>query len=530
MPAKILVCDPLSERGLSILKGDPNLKVDVTTGLDAATLVKRIPDYDGLVVRSQTKVTAEIINAAASLKVIGRAGIGVDNIDSEAATRRGIVVMNTPAGNAVTTAEHTIALMFAVCRRIPQAHASLHQGEWARGKFTGSELYNKTLGVVGLGNIGRVVADRALALKMKVVGSDPFLSADVAAKLGIELCPLEELYRRADIITVHTPLTEKTKNLIGPKAFSKMKRGVYIINCARGGIVDEESLAQAIKDGIVAGAALDVFVQEPPQKTHPLLNLPQVIATPHLGAATDEAQENVAIEIAEQIVDFFSNGTIKNAVNVPNVSAELLKVLAPYLTLAEKLGSLEGQLATDCPTEIRIEYRGDIANWNIAPITQSLLKGLLTPILEDTSVNYVNVPIIARERGIKVIESKIREPLDFASLVTVKTRSPAGERTVSGTIFGHRNPRIVQINEFFLEVVPEGTMLVIHNIDKPGVIGNIGSLLGKHQINISRMQLGLEKGKAEAMALFNVDGDVPPAVIAELHKLPNMISVRKVVL
>lgn len=528
--AKILVSDKLSEQGIGILKAAKGLEVDVKTGLPPEELSKIIGAYDGLIIRSATKVTKAILESARKLQVVGRAGIGVDNVDLEAATKKGVVVMNTPTGNATTTAEHAIAMMFSVSRQIPQATGSIRGGKWEKNKFMGRELTNKYLGIIGVGNIGRIVADRALGLKMRVLGYDPFLSKEAAEKLGVELVELPELFKRADYITIHVPLMEKTKNLIDQAQFAQMKKGVFIINCARGGIVNEKALENAIKEGIVAGAALDVFDKEPPPADHPLIGLEQVIFTPHLGAATSEAQENVAVEVAEQIADYFTTGTIRNAVNFPSMSGEMLKTLQPFIILAEKLGSLQGQMTTKLPSEVQIEYRGDVTAYNVAPVTQALLKGLLTPMASDVSVNYVNAALIAKEKGLKVVESKVSGNQDFTSLVTVTLKNGAETRRVSGTIFGKTNPRIVQINDFYLEALPEGTILVIHNQDKPGVIGAIGTFLGKSNINISRMQLGLEKGKAEAIALYNVEGNVTPEIVKELEKLPNIISVKKVVL
>lgn len=525
---KILVSDKLSEKGLAILMAAPGLEIDVKTGLKPEELVQIIGDYEGLVIRSATKVTPQIVEAAKKLKAIGRAGIGVDNVDLPSATKHGIVVMNTPSGNAVTTAEHAIAMMFSICRKIPQATASTRSGKWEKGKFMGSELCNKTLGVVGVGNIGRIVADRAQGLKMKVIGYDPFLSQEAAEKIGVTLMELPDLFRQADIITIHVPLMEKTKNLINKDSFRMMKKGVYLINCARGGLVNEQDLAWAIQEGIVAGAALDVFEQEPPPADHPLLKMDQVIFTPHLGAATDEAQEKVALEVAELMVDFFTKGTVRNAVNFPSVSGETLKILSPYISLAEKLGSLQGQLSSKLPTEVNIEYCGQILSYNLAPVTQAFLKGLLTPMASDISVNYVNAPMVAKEKGVKIIESKVSEHDNFANLITIRIKAEGGDRCVSGTIFGKSNPRLVQLDDFYLEAVPEGTILVINNRDRPGVIGNVGTFLGKNKINISRMQLGLTKD--EAIALYNVEGDVSPEILAGLEKLPDIISVKKVVL
>ncbi|MBI2082939.1 MAG: phosphoglycerate dehydrogenase [Deltaproteobacteria bacterium] len=527
---KILISDKLSEKGLAILNKATHLQIDYKPGLSVEELRKILPLYQGLIIRSGTKVTGDLIEIS-NLQAIGRAGIGVDNVDVEAATKKGIVVMNTPSGNAVTTAEHAIAMIFAVSRRIPQANASLKSGRWEKGsKFIGSELCNKTLGVVGVGNIGRIVADRALGLKMKVIGYDPFLSREMAEKMGIELVELNDLFKRSDYITLHVPLNEKTRNLVDRKAFSQMKRGVYLINCARGGIVNEADLKVAIEEGIVQGAAFDVFEKEPPPPDHPFLKMDQVVVTPHLGAATDEAQENVAIEVAEMMVDFFATGTVRNAVNFPSISGEVMKILGPYIRLAEKLGSLEGQLLEKLPREIHIEYRGDISQYNVTAVTQSALKGLMSRMVNDVTVNFVNAPMIARDRGLKVVESRVSEQGDFASLVTLTLKNGETIRSISGTIFGKMNPRIVQIDDFYLEAVPEGTILVIHNYDRPGVIGNIGTLLGKRNINIDRMQLGMEKGTAEAIALYNVHGDVSEQVLDEIRKLPNIISVKKVVL
>lgn len=526
---RILVSDKLSEKGLGLLQKISGFQVDLKPNLPPEELKKILPGYEGLIVRSTTQVTADLLKNS-NLKAIGRAGIGVDNIDVEAATKKGIVVMNTPTGNAVTTAEHAIAMMFAVSRKIPQAAQSCRAGKWEKSKFMGSELCNKSLGIVGVGNIGRIVASRALGLKMRVIGFDPFLSKEAAEKIGIELVDLPELYRRADYITIHTPLNEKTRNLVDRNAFRQMRRGVYLINCARGGIVNEADLLVALQEGIVAGVALDVMEEEPPPPDHPLLKLDQVIVTPHLGAATGEAQESVAIEVAELMIDYFTRGTIRNAVNFPSLSAEELKVLGPLIELAEKIGSLQGQLLDQLPSEVAIEYRGDIHQQNLAPVTQAVLKGLISQMVSDVMVNFVNAAMIAREKGLKVIESKVTADEDFTNLITVAVRGKGGDLSVSGTIFGKTNPRIVRINGFYLEALPEGKILVIHNYDRPGVVGNIGSLLGRRQINISRMQLGLEKGKNEAIAIYNVEGDITKDLIEEMKKIPNIISVKKVVL
>ncbi len=525
--AKILISDKLSDAGLAILKAAPGLEVEMKAGLKPDELKAIIGEYDGLVIRSGTKVTADLLTAATKLKIIGRAGIGVDNVDTVAASKKGIIVENTPGGNVVTTAEHAIAMMFAVARKIPQATGSMKDKKWEKTKFVGAELYNKTLGIVGVGNIGKIVADRCLGLKMKVIAYDPFLSKESAAKMGVELVELDDLFARADFISVHTPLNDKTRNLIDKTAFSKMKKGVYIINCARGGIVNEDSLVTAIQEGKVAGAALDVFEQEPINPEHPLLKLDQVVCTPHLGASTDEAQENVSVEVAEQMVEYFVNGVVKNAVNFPSISKELASILQPYLSIAEKLGKVQGQLAEENPEEILIEYSGELSNLPVASLTVSILKGVLENLLSDVSVNFVNAPFIAKERGIKVTEAKLNEGKDFKNLIEISVKSSKGIQKVSGTIFGNKHPRLVRINDFYLEALPEGHVLLIHNSDKPGVIGNIGTLLGKNSINISRMQLGLLTEKNEAIAFYNIDQVIKPEILAEISKLPNIISVKQ---
>lgn len=525
---KVLVSDKLSEEGLQILRACKDLQVDVKTDLKPEEIEKIISEYEALIVRSGTKVNAKLLAAAKKLKLVGRAGIGVDNVDLEAASKNGVIVENTPSGNAVTTAEHAIAMMFAVSRQIPQAHFSLQSGRWDRKKFMGRELCNKVLGVVGVGNIGKIVANRAQGLKMQVIGYDPFLTPEAAVQLGVELVSLEDLFARSDYITVHVPLIDKTKNLINQAAIAKMKKGVFIINCARGGIVNEADLLAAIQSGKVGGAALDVFEQEPPAPDSPLFNNEHIVATPHLGASTDEAQFNVAIEVAEQVVAYFTKGEVKNAVNFPSISSELAAILKPYLSLAEKIGLLQGQFAEAAPQKVTIEYKGDIARYPTAALTVCILKGLLQPMLSDVGINYVNAPMVAKDRGIKVTETKSQEVEDFASLITVIVEIAAETRTISGTIFGKTHPRLVRIDDFYLEAVPEGTILVIRNIDRPGVIGSIGSLLGQKQVNISRMQLGLNRKNGEALALYNIDGHPKPEVIEQVRQLPNIISVKEV--
>jgi D-3-phosphoglycerate dehydrogenase / 2-oxoglutarate reductase len=520
---KILVTDPLAPEGLEVFKNAEEFEVDVKIGLKPDELKKICHAYDGWVIRSGTKITADLIEAAKNLKVIGRAGVGYENIDADIATKKGIVVMNTPGGNNVTTGEHTIALMMALARHIPQAVASLKGGKWDRNKFVGVEMCNKTIGVIGLGNVGRIVAERAAALRMKVIGFDPFIAAENIARMGVQPGTLDDIFTKADFITVHVPLTPDTQGLINKAAFARMKPGVRIINCARGGIVDETDLAEAIKQGKVAGAALDVYVDEPPPPDHPLLKLDQVITTPHLGASTDEAQLNVAIAVAEQMVDFLVKGVVRYAVNVPSVSPELLQVLRPYLTLAEKLGSLHAQMAGVLPSEVQVEYRGDVTQYNLAPLTVAVLKGLLSPVME-FAVNYVNAPMLARERGIKIVESKGEEATDFASSITVRAKNGKENLEVEGAIFGAKYPRIVRVNSFYLEAVPEGYILILQNKDVPGVVGAVGTILGNNGVNIAGMELGRSEKGGNAISFTHVDEAVNKKALDELRALPQIVS------
>ena len=521
---KILVSDSLAPEGLEVFQRTGGFEVDVRLGLKPDELKKICGDYDGWVIRSGTKITADLIEAAKNLKVIGRAGVGFENVDADAATKKGIVVMNTPGGNNVTTGEHTIALMMALARHIPQAVASLKGGKWERNKFVGVELCNKTIGVIGLGNVGRIVAERAAGLKMKVLGFDPFIPPENIARMGVEPATVEEIFTKSDFITVHVPLTPETQGLINREAFAKMKSGVRIINCARGGIVDEKDLAEAIKEGKVAGAALDVYVDEPPAADHPLVKLEQVVTTPHLGASTDEAQLNVAIAVAEQMVDFLAKGVVRYAVNVPSVSPELLEILRPYLVLAEKLGSLLVQMAGSLPKEVQVEYRGEVTQYNLAPLTLAVLKGLLTPVME-SGVNYVNAPVVARERGVQIMESRGERGSDFASSITVKANGKKKQTLeVEGAIFGSKHPRIVRVNSFYLEAVPEGYILILHNNDVPGVVGAVGTILGKNGINIAGMELGRSEKGGNAISFTHVDDVVSKKALTELRALPQIVS------
>lgn len=522
---KILVSDSISDNGVEILR-KAGLEVDVKTGLKPDELKACIGQYHGLIVRSATKATAEIIEAANNLKVIGRAGSGLDNVDKVAASKKGIVVMNTPGGNTITTAEHAVAMMFSLARQIPEATASMKAGKWDKKRFMGVELFRKTLGIIGIGNIGKEVAKRSLGLGMTVIGYDPYLSEENAKEIGIEKVELSELFRRSDFITIHTPITAETKNLINSKTIQMMKDGVRIINCARGGIVNEADLYEALKSGKVASAALDVFEKEPPGDS-PLLTLDNVVCTPHLGASTEEAQENVAIAIAEQVAEYLTKGTIRNAVNFPSVPAEQLPKLQPYLTLAEKIGGFASQVFEGGVSEITIEYRGEASELNTPPVTIAAIKGFLTPMLEET-VNFVNATIIAKERGIEVKETKSSDAGDYQSMLVFRIKADGRENYIAGTLFSRKDPRIVKIDNFPVEVTPEGTMLFIYNNDRPGVIGNIGSYLGECNINVARMQFGRESAGGRAISVVSIDTPVTKAQLEDIRKMPNILSVKVV--
>lgn len=523
--SRVLVSDKLSEEGVQILEKAEGIELDLRPGIPPDELKKILPEYDALIIRSGTKVTADLIEVADRLRVIGRAGIGVDNVDLKAATARGVIVMNTPEGNAITTAEHAISLMTSLARQIPQATASLRAGRWEKSKFKGKELFDQVLGVVGLGNIGSIVADRARGLRMRVIAFDPLVSEERAQRLGVDLVPLDELFERADVITIHVPITKETRGLIGREAFEKMKRGVLLVNAARGGIVDEEALAWAIDEEIVAGAALDVFGTEPPPADHPLLQDDRVIATPHLGAATGQAQLNVAIAIAQQVRDYLLDAVVRNAVNLPSVSAEDLAELRPFIVLGEKLGLFQGQRCESGVDEIDIEYAGQVATLDVQAITLSVLKGFLEPWVGE-HVNYVNAPVLAQQRGIRVIESKAAEPEDWVSLLTLRARCGSEEMRVSGAIFGRTQPRIVRVDDFLLEAIPEGPTLVLQNEDRPGIVGQVGSILGRAAVNIARMQLGLRPGGSQALQLLNVNPTPEAAVLGELRAIEGMLRVQ----
>ncbi len=521
---KILISDSLAEEGIEILKKVKEFKVDVKLKLPPEELKKIIKDYHALLVRSGTKVTKEIIEKADKLKVIGRAGVGLDNVDLEAASKRGIIVMNTPGGNTISTAEHTMSLILALSRNISQADSSTKKGEWLRKKFMGVELYGKTLGIIGLGRIGNEVARRATSFGMKIVAYDPFLSLDKAKQSGVESVELKELFKRADYITVHTPMTSETKYIIGKKALKSMKDGVRIVNCARGGIVDEGAILEGIKSKKIAGVALDVYEKEPP-KDNPLLKCDEAILTPHLGASTEEAQVNVAIDIANSAKDALLGCGIRNAVNVPCLDAELYRIVQPYVELSEKMGSLVAQIAKGRILEIGIKYSGEIAKYASSPMTVAVVKGALTPILQET-VNYVNSLIVAKERGIKVRESKTTELEEYTNLITVEVKTDKDSASVTGTLFTAKDARIVKIDQFHVDAIPEGYMLVAKNIDVPGIIGKIGTILGSNNINIAAMTFGREKRGGKTLSVLNVDGAIPEKLLTEIKKAKNILDAK----
>jgi D-3-phosphoglycerate dehydrogenase len=517
---KVLISDALSPAAVQIFR-DRGIEVDFqpALGKDKEKLAAAVGNYDGLAIRSATKVTAKVLEQAKNLKVIGRAGIGVDNVDIPAATARGIIVMNTPFGNSITTAEHAISLMLALARQIPEADASTRAGKWEKNKFMGVEIFGKTLGVVGCGNIGSIVADRALGLKMKVVAYDPFLSHERADDLGVEKVELDELFRRADFITLHTPLTDKTRNIINARAIETMKKGVRIVNCARGGLVDEAALYEALKAGHVAGAAFDVFVTEPATE-NPLFKLPNVVCTPHLGAATTEAQENVALQIAEQMSDYLLRGAISNAINFPSISAEEAPKLKPFIALAEKLGSFAGQLTETGISKVQLAYEGAVAQMNTKALTSAALAGLLRPMLGD--VNVVSAPVVAKERGIVVEEVTREMPEDYESLITVTVTTERQTRHVSGTVFADGRPRIVNIKGIRMDAEFGPSMIYITNLDKPGFIGKFSSTLGEAGINIATFHVGRDAPGGNAVALIEIDGDLSEDVLAKVRALPQV--------
>jgi D-3-phosphoglycerate dehydrogenase len=520
--AKVLVSDPLAEEGLVILRAA--VDVDVKTDLKEEELIKIIGDYDALLVRSSTDVNAKVIEAGRKLKFIGRAGVGVDNIDMDAATRKGIIVANAPEGNTLAATEHTMAMMQSLARNIPQANASLKKKEWKRSKFMGVELNEKTLGIVGFGRIGREVAKRANAMDMKCVAYDPFITKERAAQLGVEMMSMADLFKVADVITVHTPLIAETKHVINEKSIATMKDGVRIINCARGGIIDEKALYDAVKSGKVAGAALDVFETEPPTES-PLLTLDQIIVTPHLGASTVEAQVNVAVSVARQCVEVLKGGSAKYVVNAPMVPAELADVLAPFAQLAEKMGRFVTQIAGGRLSSVELIYGGELSAYagSMKYVTRMALKGLLDPVLQ-APVNIVNADFIAKERGIAVSETVTQESSGFKNLITIRVRTDKGEETVSGTVFFKGRSRIVAVGGYTMDMIPEGYVIVSRHLDKPGVIGRASTILGKSNINIAGMQVGRINPGEHAIMVLNVDSEVPENVMEEIRGMPGIFT------
>jgi len=523
---KVLITDPMTKEGLKILESEKAVKADVKSKLTPEELKEAIKGYDALIVRSATKVTKEVIEASDKLRVIGRAGVGLDNVDVEAASKKGIIVVNAPAGNTISTAEHAMSLMLALSRNIARADRSIKNGEWERKRFKGVELYGKVLGIIGMGRIGTEVAKRALSFQMKVVAFDPFLPSGKANQIGVELSDLENLFKVADYITVHTPLTEETRHMISEEQFKLMKNGVRVINCARGGIIDEEALKKALESGKVAGCALDVFEKEPP-KDFTLAKMENTVATPHVGASTEEAQVNVSIDIAEIVLDVLLNRCIRNAVNMPCVDSESLKILQPYLNLAEKLGSLGTQLIEGHIKEVSIKYVGEITGYDTSALTIAVMKGMLTPILQET-VNFVNAPMIARERGIKISETKTAEIENFANLISVEIETDKTKLSVDGTLFTKADSKIVRVGSFYVEAAPSGYMLVISNKDVPGIIGQIGTLMGKNKINIAGMSFGREKEGGKAISVLNVDSVVPKEILAQIKSAENIYDVKLV--
>ncbi len=526
MTSRVLVSDDLSAAGVEIMRR-AGLEVDVKVGLKPEELAAIIGEYDGLAVRSATKVNAKLLERATRLKVIGRAGVGVDNVDMPAATRRGIVVMNTPGGSSTTVAELTVAHMLSLARHVPQATASVKAGKWEKKRFQGHELAGKTLGVVGIGNIGSIVVARCLSMKMRVIAYDPFISAEAAAKLGVTQVDLDTLWREADVISLHVPLTEQTRNLVGPATLAKMKPSALLVNCARGGLVDEAALAEALTSGKLAGAAMDVFAKEPPGEDNPLLKAEHFVCTPHLGASTEEAQAAVAVAIAEQLAAYLTRGEVKNAVNLPSIPREVLESIAPYLELAEKLGSLAAQIAPPSVHEVRLQLEGELSSAPHAVLAAHVLKGMLRHVLSQP-VNEVSAPSIAEERGLAIRADLNPTAEDYAAQLVVSLRGPGGEASVAGTVFGRHELRVVRVNRFRLEAIPEGEMILCENDDAPGVVGRMGTALGEAGVNIARITLARDAKHESAFSLINVDSKPPPEVLERLRALPHVKSVLQI--
>ncbi len=529
MTYKILITDELSPESLAILNAAQDVTFDVVKGLSIDGLAERIPGYDGLIIRSSVKVTEAVLAAANCLKVIGRAGVGVDNVDVNAASMRGVIVMNTPDANTIATTEHTIALMLSLCRHIPQAHASLTAGKWDRKSFMGTQLYHKTIGIIGMGRIGTRVAIRCRSFGMEVLAYDPYLSEEVAHELKIEPVSLTELLSRSDFISLHAALTSQTEKLIDAKAIAQMKNGVRLVNAARGKLIDENALIEGLRSGKIAGAALDVFTEEPLSPSSPLLTLPNVVITPHLAASTIEAQHDVGTQIVEQIIDALRGRDFRNAINMPIADAEVLQTLRPYLNLAEKVGSLQAQLADEAIQRVEVEIKGKDLDGQVKPLTVAILKGLLESSLHEL-VNYINAPHLARKRGIVVSETTGLRTPDYPNLISCRVQWNGGERTISASLFHTNEPRLVQIDTYQFDVRPEGIILVIGGRDKPGFIGRVGTILGESNINIAAWRYGRDKAYGSALTFTRVDSEISDAVVQQLLDFEPVIWVKRVIL
>ena len=513
---KVLAMDKTAEEGLKLLR-EAGFEVDAKAGLSEDELVKIIPEYDAMIVRSETKATPKILEAGKKLKIVGRAGVGVDNIDLPTATKNGIIVVNSPEGNTVAAAEHTWSMLLSMTRNIPQAHGKLKAGVWDKKSYKGVEILNKTLGVVGLGKIGKRVASYALGMGMRVIASDPFVTPEYAKNIGVELKSVDAVIREADFITFHIPKTKETAGMINAEMIAKMKKGVRLVNVARGGIINEKDLYDALKSGHVKSAALDVFEKEP-CCTSPLFELDNIVITPHLGASTVEAQVNVAVDVAEQIIEVLKGGSARSAVNIPSMKPELIAPVKPFMGVAEKLGILASQLVDGAIAKVVVEYSGTVAEQNVSPLTTAVLKGLLAPVM-DVAVNFVNAPLIAKERGVEIVESRQQVAKDYKSLISVKIKSAKGEREVGGTVFEGLGDRLISIDGFKVDAEPVGYMLILSNIDKPGMIGKVGTFLGKNNINIAAMDVGRVKALEKAVMVLNVDAAVSDQVLKELAKI-----------
>ncbi len=522
---KVLISDNLSKEGQEVLGNDPQIELDAREKVTPEELLEIIPDYDALIIRSASKVTKEVLDAACNLKVIGRAGVGIDNIDIPEATRRGIIVMNTPDANTISTAEHTFSMMLAVSRNIPQADASMKAGKWERKKFMGTEIYGKTLGVIGLGRIGTELAKRAHAFGMTVIANDPFLTEEKAEQLHVQLGTLDEIFTQSDYISVHTPKNKDTEGMINKAAFEKMKKNCRVVNCARGGIINQNDLKEALRTGAIAGAALDVYNEEPPQDPE-LAALANLIMTPHLGASTEEAQINVGIIMAGQILDALKGGLIRNAVNIPSVPPEVLKEIAPYLDLAEKLGRIQGQLMDGQLKKMTVEFAGEVCNYPTDLMSVSAVKGLLSNILSE-SLNFVNTRVVAKERGIEITEATKKEAVDFTSTITVKVETSKETQEITGTVIGNkREPYVVSVMGFHTDFIPKGMLLFYLHRDEPGIVGRMGSILGNEKVNIAALHMGRNQVGGQAVSILNVDSEVPQAVMDKLAETGQISKIK----